>query len=147
MATKKAAPEFPGKEAFDAMNPEAFKEGYEKLAAGMSKFAEFNKETAEAVMESAGAYAKGLEQAASEQASFLKTSYEDGVAAAKSASTAKSVQEALEIQTEFARSAMEANLAFASKLTDHWTGVAKSTSDPLTKRFGAFVEAVQAYRP
>lgn len=130
-----------------AMNPEAFKEGYERMAEGFSSVADFNKSSMEALMSSTGVYAKGVEAAAQEQTSFLKEAYEDGIAASKAASSASSVQEVLEIQTDYVRSAMEKNLGFATKITDHWVSVAKEASDPISERYGEFVEMVQSYRP
>ncbi|MGF1543703.1 MAG: phasin family protein [Parvularculaceae bacterium] len=145
-ATKKTTTET-GFDAFSAMNPESFKEGYERAAKGMTAFADFQKESLEAVMASAGVCARGIEKAAAEQSAFMKEAYEESVAASKAASTAKSVQEALEVQTEFARTAFEKNLGFATKLAEHWTSVAKEAADPMSKRYGEFVEMVQSYRP
>ena len=136
-----------GFDAFGAMNPEVLKEGYEKLSKNMSSFAEFQKGSMEALMECATAYARGLEQAASEQTTFLKEVYEEGTSATKAASTAKSVQEAIEIHSDFARTAFEKNINFASKLAEHWTGVARTAADPLSKKYGEFVDMVQSYRP
>ena len=145
-ATKKPAngTEF---DAFAAMNPEVLKDGYDRVAKGVSAFAEMQKGSLEAFMASAGTCAKGVEKAASEQTAFIKEAYDEGAAIAKEASTAASVQEAIEIQSEFAREMFEKNISFASKLADHWTGVAKEASDPLSKQYGEFVEAVQSFRP
>ncbi|MBI1392147.1 MAG: hypothetical protein GC152_05325 [Alphaproteobacteria bacterium] len=137
-------------EAFDfaqIMTPESFKEGFDKAAESLRDATEFQKEAMEAMMTSAGVYAKGVEKAASEHSAFVKESYDDGAAAMKAATSASSVQEALEIQSEFSRSIMEKNLSFVAKLADHWTAVAKEATDPLAKRYGEFVEKVQAYRP
>ena len=148
MATKKTA-ENAAAETFDALttfSPDAFKDGYEKLAKSMNSWADFQKSSVEAMMASAGVFAKGFEKAATTQASFVKEQLEEGVATAKAAAASKSVQEALELQNEFVRTAFEKNLGHATKLADHWTGVAKEASDPLTKRYGEFVEMVQSYR-
>ncbi|MEM6415915.1 MAG: phasin family protein [Pseudomonadota bacterium] len=134
-------------DAFAAMNPEVMKEGYDRVAKGVSALAEIQKGSLEALMASAGACAKGVEKAASEQTAFIKETYDEGAAIAKEASTAGSVQEAIEIQSEFAREVFEKNISFASKLADHWTSVAKEASDPLSKQYGEFVEAVQSFRP
>ena len=147
MAGKKSAEA--ANDAFEqltAFSPDAFKDGYEKFAQSMSSWADFQKGSVEAFMASAGVFAKGLEQATSTQVGFAKEQFENGVATAKAAAASKSVQEALELQNEFAKTAFEANLGFATKLADHWTNVAKEASDPLTKRYGEFVELVQSYR-
>lgn len=148
MAAKKTA-EGAAIDAFETLttfSPDAFKDGYEKFAKGLSSLADFQKGSVEAFMASAGVFAKGFEKAASTQVGFAKEQFEEGVATAKAAAASKSVQEALELQNEFVRSAVEKNLGYATKLADHWTSVAKEATDPLTKRYGEFVELVQSYR-
>ena len=143
MAAKKAA----AGDAFAAAYPEAFKEGYEKFARSMTDAADFQKETLEAMMASAGVLAKAAEKAAAEQTAFAKDAFEEGMAAMRAASTSKSVQDALEIQAEYARSAIEKSMGHVSKLAEHWTGVMKDAADPVTKRYAAFIAQAQAYRP
>ncbi|MHA7873437.1 MAG: TIGR01841 family phasin, partial [Hyphococcus sp.] len=109
-STKKATNGADPFETMTAMSPEAFKEGYEKLAQNMSTFADFQKDSVEAVMASAGAFAKGFEKLASEQSAFIKASMEEGMASAKAASSSKSVQEAIDVNVSFVREAVEKNL-------------------------------------
>ncbi|MDZ7627704.1 MAG: TIGR01841 family phasin [Parvularculaceae bacterium] len=144
MAAKKTA----AAEGFDTLsfNADTFKDGYEKFTKSMNSFADFQKGSLEAMMASASAYAKGFEKAASAQANLAKEQYEDGMALAKAASSSKSVQETIELQTEFARTMFERNLALVSTLAEHWNGVAKEASEPMTKRYSEFVEMVQSYR-
>lgn len=134
-------------DAFSAMSPDVLKEGYERFAKSFSTLADFQKNSAEAMMTSAGVYARGVEGAASEQTAFVKESYEDTVSAAKAVGSAKSVQEAMEIQSDYLRQATEKNLGFVTKVADHWTTVTKEASEPLSKRYGEFVEMIQTYRP
>lgn len=134
-------------ETLTAVNSESLREGYDKVAKGVSQFADFQKGSLEALMASASSFAKGIEKAASEQTAFAKASYEEGAAAAKAAATSKSVQEAFEIQSDYLRTAFEKNLAQFNKLTDHWIATTKETAEPLTARYGEFVEIVQTYRP
>lgn len=148
MATaKKTAAANDTLETLTGVNSGAFKEGYEKFSQGMSTFADFHKNSLEAFMVSAGALAKGAEKAASDQSAFLKTSYEEGVAAAKAAATSKSAQDALEIQTDYFRTAFERNLGQLNKMADLWLSTTKEAAEPLTERYGEFVEKIQSYRP
>lgn len=148
MATaKKTADAAETFETWTSVTPESFKEGYEKLTGGLSKLADFNRESIEAVMTSAGRIAKGVEQAASANSEFAKETYEGGVAAFKATTTSKSVQEALEVQSEFLRSAIERNIAQFTKLADHWVSTTKEAAEPLTERYTEFVESVQTFRP
>jgi phasin family protein len=134
-------------ETLTAMNPEALKEGYDKFAKGFSNLADFQKGTFEAMVASAGSLAKGVEKLTSEQTAFAKSTYEDGVAAAKAAATSKSVQEALDIQSDYLRSAFEKNLGQFNKMADFWISTTKEAAEPITARYSEFVEMVQSYRP
>lgn len=145
MATKKPAAET--FEVFTNANPEAFKQGYEKLSERVGAFAEFNKASIEAMMTAAGALSRGVEHAASDNAAFLKAAYEDGVAAFKATASSKSAQEIIDIQMDYVRTAMGKNMAQLTKMSEHWTATAKDASEPLTQRYGEFIEIVQSYRP
>lgn len=130
-----------------AINADALKEGYDKFTKGMSEFADFQKNSVEALLASTGALAKGVEKAAAEQTEFLKASYEDGVAALTAASTAKSAQDAIEVQSDYLRATFEKNLGHFNKLADHWISTGKQAAEPLKARYGELVEIVQSYRP
>lgn len=148
MATaKKTAAANDTLETLAGVDPAAFKEGYEKFAKSVSSFADFNKNSLEAMMASAGTFAKGVEKAATEQSAFLKAAYEDSVAAAKATATSKSVQEALDIQSDYVRATFEKNLTQINKMADHWLSTTKQAAEPLTERYSQFVEMVQTYRP
>ena len=144
-AAKKAANE--AFEVFASARPEAMKEGFDKLAQSMTTLTEFNKSAVEALMASAGALARGIERATSEHNAFLKAAYEDSVAALKATASSKSMQETIDLQTEYVRAQTAKNLSQFSKLSEHWTATAKDVTEPLTQRYGELVEMVQAYRP
>lgn len=144
MATAKTAAD-----AFDmkAFGPDSFKDGYEKFAEGMSTFADFQKESLNALMASAGAFTKGLETLTSESATFSKAAFEETVATAKAASAAKTLQEAIELNSDFMKTSVEKNLGQINKVADIWASTAKDTVEPLTERYTALVEKIQSYRP
>ena len=130
-----------------AFGPEAFKDTYEKFAQNMSEFANFQKDTMEAMSVSANVFAKGVETAVAAQSNFVKDYIEEGVEAAKSASSSSSVQEAIEVQSTYARTAIEKNIGHATKMSEHWVSVSKEAAEPVTKRYGEFLEFVQTHRP
>src|SRR5919198_367414 len=66
------------------------------------------KDTADAVTKSATVAGKGIESINSEIYSYSKQSIEDAVAATKAVLGSKSVHEAFEFQTDYAKSAFEA---------------------------------------
>ena len=136
-----------GFEALTNFDSETYKQGYEKFAEGVSSFADFNKGSFDAVIASATAFAKGFEKAAKEQSEFFKTAYDEGVATAKAASASKSVQEAVELNSEFVRGSFEKNLGQINKMADLWVETVKQSTEPLTSRYSEVVEKVQSYRP
>ena len=117
------------------------------MAEGVSTFADFQKESYEAFVASAGAFAKGFEKLASEQTNFVKTAFEGTVANAKAVASAKSPQEAFDINSEFARSSVENNLGQVNKATDLLMATTKETVEPLTTRYSEMVEKIQSFRP
>lgn len=146
-ATKKTAN---GAEAFETlttMSPEVFKEGYEKVAEGFSTFADFQKGSMEAVMASASVFAKGVEKLTSEQSTFVKAAFEDGMATAKAASSTNNVQETIDLNSEFFRTAVEKNLGQFNKVSDICIETTKDAVEPLTARYSELVEKIQSYRP
>ena len=142
--TEKTAETF---ETMAAINPEAFKEGYEKFAEGVTVAADFNKDTFDAFIASAGAFAKGFEKITAEQTNFFKSAFETTVANAKAVASAKSPQEAFDLNNEFARNAVETNLGQVNKTAGLWMETAKETVEPLSVRYSEMVEKIQAYRP
>ena len=71
---------------------------------------------------------------------------EERLAAAKSLSTAKSVQEVVELQTSFAKSAMETYMAEVAKMSEIVSASLKDSMKPLNERVTAAVERLQAAR-
>ena len=145
--TKKTTKEATGFETMTSFGPENFKEGYEKFAEGVSSMADFHKESLNAFMASAGAFAKGFEKLTSEQSAFSKAAFEDTVASAKAAASAKTLQEAIELNSDFMRESVEKNLGQINKVADICAATAKDTVEPLTARYSELVEKIQAYRP
>jgi len=148
MATTKKATT--GAEAFETMttlSPESLKEGYEKIAEGFTSFADLQKNSMDAFMTATGAFTKGAEKLASEQGTFIKSLFEDGVASAKAASGSKSVQETMDLNSEFLRGAVEKNLSQFNKVADICMETTKDTVEPLTARYGELVEKIQSFRP
>lgn len=126
---------------------EAMKNGIENWTKAYERFAGFGKENVEAYMQSATAFAKAFERINSEVFSFSKQQVEDSVAAFKAVSGAKSVHEAWEVQSDFAKSALDAYVAQATKINDLVMDAAKQASEPVTARFTAMAEAVKEVRP
>ena len=134
-------------EQMTAEAQKTIEEGVEKMTQGMEDMAEFGRQNMEAMVAASKRAAKAAEEMNAEVAAFAKKSYEDGMAAFKEISSAKSMNELVEKQSAFAQSAMEAYVAEASKLNDMMTGAAKDCVEPLTGRFQAAGEMMKASRP
>jgi len=137
-------------DSFESMmniNPDAFKEGYEKMAESMTVFADFQKGSVEAMMTSAGAFAKGFEKMAAEQTAFTKAAFEDSAAMAQAATSSGNPQEAFEMTTDYVRKTLETSLGQVSKVADIWMETSKETVEPMSVRYGELVEKIQSFRP
>jgi phasin family protein len=124
----------------------ALKTGLEKAMKGYDAFLGYGKETAEAVMKSATVAGKGVESINSEIYSYSKSSIEDSVAATKALMGSKSVHEAFEFQTDFAKSAFEAYVAELSKISEMATAATKDAYAPFKGRVQAWLDVVQTAR-
>ncbi|MEM6850929.1 MAG: phasin family protein [Pseudomonadota bacterium] len=130
-----------------AVSNEAVKENMEKVMKSFGDFSAFGRETLEAVMTSANALTKNVETFNNETINYSKQSLEDGMSAAKAAMTSRSVQELIEINTDFTKSAFDSYMGQLNKMSDMMVSAAKDTTEPLNDRFTAMVEMVQSYRP
>ena len=75
---------------------------------------------------------------------FSKAAVENHVAFSKSLMSSKSVQEVAEKQTEYLKSAFEAYVAEATKVTELMTGMGKEVVAPLNERVTAVSSLMQA---
>lgn len=124
----------------------AFKDAVEKSLAQLNDFNSHSKKNLEAVIASVTASTKGVEALSAEAMAYSKKAVEDQVAIAKSLSGAKSIQEAVELQTTYAKSALDAYIAGVSKMSDIMTASVKDSMKPLNERVTAAVERLQAVR-
>jgi phasin family protein len=125
---------------------ETMREGFEKATKGYGQFMAFGKDSAEAWLKSADIAGKGMGTIHDEIHAFSRDAIENGVATAKAVLACKDVQEAMEIQSDFAKTAFETYVRQMTKLGDIAMQVAKEASEPLQAQTTAFVELVQNSR-
>ena len=89
---------------------------------------------------------KSAESINSEIYSFSKQSIEDTVAATKAVMGSKSVHEAFEFQTDFAKSVFESYVAELSKISELTTAASKDVYAPFKGRVQAWLDVVQTAR-
>jgi phasin family protein len=125
---------------------EAMKDGFEKAAKNYDQFMSFGRETAEAYMKSANAAGKAIESLNAELFAYARKSVEDGMAATKAIMSSKSIDEAIQLQSEFGRTAFEAYVDELAKVGDLALATAKVTAEPLQERVSALVDIVSGSR-
>jgi phasin family protein len=133
-------------ETMQAAGAKAFREGIDKSVAGFAELNVEGKKNIDALVASASAAQKGAETLSAASLAFSKKSWEDSVAAAQSLASARSVQELIELQTSWAKSAAETYLAEVTKMTDVFTASVKDSFQPINERVTASVEKLQAAR-
>ena len=124
----------------------AFQDTVERSVAGLGELNAQGKKNLEAVVESATAAQRGAEALGQQALAYSKKSWEDGVAAAQSVAQARSVQELVELQTTYAKSAIEFYLSEANKAAEIYTASVKDSFKPINERVTAAVEKFQAAR-
>ena len=133
-------------EQFTAASNVAFKDGVEKSLAAMTEMNANSKKNLEAVVAAATASAKGAEVLGAQAMAFSKAMFESQVAAAKSLSGAKSIQEVVELQTAFAKTSLETYMSEFGKMSETVSASVKESMKPLNERVTATVEKLQATR-
>lgn len=133
-------------EQFTTAGNVAFKDAVEKSLATLNEANTHSKKNLEALIASVTAATKGAEALGAQAMAYSKSAMETNVAAAKTLSGAKSVQEVVELQTSFAKSALETYMAEVGKMSEIVSASVKDSMKPLNERVTAAVERLQAAR-
>ena len=88
------------------------------------------KDNMDATMKSFGALSKATQAIAAEVADYSKKSFEDGTKVMEKLLGAKSLDKAIEIQTDYAKTAYEGFVAQATKIGELYADLAKETYKP-----------------
>ncbi|MBA3810438.1 MAG: TIGR01841 family phasin [Caulobacteraceae bacterium] len=131
---------------FASAGNKAFKDSVEKSMGALAEINAHSKKNLEAMVASVTAATKGAETLGARAIAYSKKSVEDHVAAAKTLAGAKSVQEVVELQTAFAKSAFETYVAEMNRMTETVAASVKESMSPINERVTAMVERVQAAR-
>lgn len=92
---------------------------------------QYGKEQLETVTASAAGLQSGIQAIASAYGDYTRKSFEDTKQFVEKLSGAKSLDKAIEVQTEYARSAYETFVAEAQKIAGLYTDLAKTSLKPL----------------
>jgi hypothetical protein len=96
-------------------------------------FPKFPAYNAEAAMKAFGDWNKGLQAIAAEMTDYTKRSFEDGTATMEKLLSAKSFEQAVEIQTGYAKRAYDEYMHQMSKIGGLYAELAKEAYKPVEK--------------
>src|SRR5215831_105356 len=97
---------------------------------GVDPMQKFGKENMDMAMNVFGAWAKNAQAIATEVADYSKKSFEDSAAAFEKLIGAKSVEKAVEVQTEYLRSSYEELVAETAKIGELYADLAREAYKP-----------------
>ena len=100
----------------------------------------FAKGNVEAIVESTGIYARGLESFGQDAAAFAKKSYEDATSAMKAMTSAKSPTELFKLHSDYTRAAFDAMVAETSKSTEKMVKLVGEAVQPSSNRVSLAAE-------
>lgn len=100
------------------------------MATQFEDFQKIAKDNVDLAVKSLGQTTKSYQAIASETADYSKKAFEQTSAAAERLAGAKTLDKAFEIQSEYVKSAYEGFVAYASKLGELYTNLAKETVKP-----------------
>ena len=101
----------------------------------------YGKEQLETVVASATTLQNGIQAIATAYGDYTKKSFEDTKSMVEKLSGVKSLDKAIEVQTEFAKSAYETFVAESQKIAALYTDLAKQTFKPYEGMIAKFTPA------
>jgi hypothetical protein len=109
------------------------------MVKNIDEMQQFGKDNMEATMKSFGALSKSMQAIAVEMADYSKKVFEQGTAATEKLIGAKSLEKAVEVQSDYVKSAYEGFVAEATKLGELYTSLAKEAYKPFESQLGKVV--------
>ena len=104
----------------------------------------YGKDTIDTLLKSYSAATKGFQAIAAETAEYSKKAYEANVAHVEALMSVKSVEAAIELNTSFAKTAVEGYLAELNKLGEMYSDIAKQTYEPAKAAATKAADAVKS---
>ncbi|MCS0496671.1 phasin family protein [Ancylobacter mangrovi] len=104
----------------------------------MDEIQKLGKDNLDIAMKSFGTMSKGVQAIAVEVADYSKKSFEEGTAAAEKLFGAKTLDKAVEIQSDYFKNAYEGFVAQATKMGELYADLAKETYKPYESMLGKF---------
>ncbi|CAN5160023.1 phasin family protein [soil metagenome] len=102
----------------------------------------FGKEGVDAYVTSATAVTKGLQTIAAQNVDYSRKAFEKGSEAFEKFSTAKTLENVLELQQSYVKEAYEAYLGQINKIGELYLSTAKDAYRPFESKFASFAPSV-----
>jgi len=115
-------------------------QGMKTMMKTTEDFVAFGQANLEAFVKSGQIWSAGVQELTKQIATSAKASFDESVSTFKAISTAKSVKEAMDLQSTFAKAALEKAMAESNKLTDASIKLTEQTLAPITARVTVAVE-------
>jgi hypothetical protein len=96
----------------------------------VEEFQNYGKDQFDAAVASAGTYQKSMQAIATAYTDYAKKSFEEGTAFLEKLSGVRSLDKALEVQTDYAKTAYETFVAETTKIGELYKDIAKETYKP-----------------
>jgi hypothetical protein len=103
----------------------------------LEDFQKFSKDQFEAFTTASATLSKGLQDIAAESTDYSKKAFAASTAMYEKLLGARSVESAIQIQTEFAKQAYEGFVAQATKVSELYTRVASDALKPVTTAYAS----------
>jgi hypothetical protein len=105
---------------------------------GFDDIQKFGKDNVDTALKSVGAVSKGFQAIAAEAADYAKKSFEAGSSAFEKLLGAQSLDKAVEVQSDYLRSAYEGYVGQMTKVGEIVTDMTKDAYKPYETIFGKF---------
>jgi phasin family protein len=116
-------------------------QGMKTMMKSTEDFVAFGQANFEAFVRSGQIWSAGVQELTRQFASSAKASFDESVSTLKAITTAKSVREAMDLQSTFAKAALEKAMFESNKLTDASIKLTEQTLAPITARVTVAVES------
>ena len=104
--------------------------GEDQMVKNFEDLQQVSKDSMDSTLKSWGAMSKGAQAIAVEVADYSKKAFEDSTAALEKLFGVKSLDKAIEVQTEYAKTAYEGLVAEATKIGELYAAFAKESYKP-----------------
>jgi hypothetical protein len=104
---------------------------------GIDDIQKLGQQNLDLTMKSVGEWNKGMQAIAAELNDYTKRAFEDGSSAFEKLSSARSLEQAMAIQMDFARRSYEDYVAQCTKITNMYADIARGAMQPVERSFAS----------